>query len=223
MISVIIPCYNERDTLPLLIKELNRLHLAEIIIVDDNSPDGTELVAEKLARENKNIKVVRRPVKLGLSSAIWDGLKVAKNELIAVMDADLQHPPELLPKMIETSEKADIVIASRYVNGSEIIGLSFKRKFLSRLVIVLAHLLFPKIRRIGDVTSGYFLFNRKVIGNIKLKPIGRFLLGLLVKVDYDNVIEIPYCFGARKSGKSKMDIKVCLDLIKQIIMLRLGI
>jgi len=224
MVSIIIPCYNERDTLPLLIKELNKLYLTEIIVVDDNSPDGTGLIAEKLARENKNIKVIHRPAKLGLCSAIWDGLQVANKELIVVMDADLQHPPELLSKMIEASKETDIVIASRYIDGSKIIGFGLGRKVLSKLAIGFIHFLFTKTRCVSDVSSGYFLFKRKIIENIRLRPIGfHFLPNLLVKTNYNSVIEIPYCFSARKSGKSKMSIKVCLDFIRQIITLRLGI
>jgi len=121
-LSIIIPTYMEAETLPKLIgrteEALKEIDF-EIIIIDDNSPDGTANIAEKLGMKFGNIRVIRRPGKLGLGSAVMDGLKSARAQLIAVMDADLQHPPEALANMLEGLRKGcDVVVASRYVEGS---------------------------------------------------------------------------------------------------------
>ena len=118
-LSIIVPTYNEVESLPYLV---DRVHAClfdldyELVVVDDNSPDGTGALAEELARE-KPIKVVHREGKLGLASAVIDGFGHASGDVLGVIDADLQHPPEHIVKMYEAMGEADIVIASRYVDG----------------------------------------------------------------------------------------------------------
>jgi len=119
-LSLIIPTYNERDNLPILLERIHRTLSGidyEIIIVDDNSPDGTWAVAEQLSHKFSNIKVIRRSRKMGLASAFLRGLNHAEGNLVGLMDADLQHPPELLPKML-----LEILTKGNYSRVAEIPG-----------------------------------------------------------------------------------------------------
>ncbi|MEM2930424.1 MAG: glycosyltransferase family 2 protein [Thermoproteota archaeon] len=220
-LSIIIPTYMEAENLPKLIERIEEALKEidfEIIIVDDNSPDGTADIAEGLGIEFGNIRVIRRPGKLGLGSAVMDGLKLARAQLIAVMDADLQHPPEILPRILEELRKGcDFVIASRYVKGGGAMGLSLWRRFVSRGATILAHVSLPKTRHVSDPLSGYFAFNKKVIYGIKLNPVGyKILLEMLVKGGYGRVCEIPYSFQRRVGGKSKLGLSEILLYLKHL-------
>ena len=226
-LSIVIPTYNEKENLPILIKKLQKIlkeKKYEILIVDDNSPDGTGLLAKKISKKYKNIKVFIRKKKLGLSSAILFGIKKSKYKLVCIMDADLQHPPSLIPKMISTLEnkKADIVIASRFAPGSKIKGLTNSRVFLSRFGIFLSKLFFPKISNIQDPFSGFFLLKKYLIKNFKLQTKGfKFLLEFLIKSNPKKIEEIPFIFEKRKRGKSKLTKKEFFEFLKLLIYLRI--
>jgi dolichol-phosphate mannosyltransferase len=224
-ISIIIPTYNERENIAILVKDIRDQLVGydyEIIIVDDNSPDGTGIIADKLAEKYRNIKVLHRPCKMGLASAIIDGLGKAEGDIISVLDADLQHPPSLLPKMIEGIKKGkDIVVASRYTLGGKIEGWSPQRRIVSKIAIALAHFLLPKTRKVKDPVSGYFSFKRSVITE-RIKPLGyKFLLEVLTEGKYDAVSEVPFTFKPRLRGKSKLGSKTVCDYIRQILHLSL--
>ncbi len=224
LISIVVPTYNERGNIPALLerlrKALNDRGIAyEVIIVDDNSPDGTADVAQELSKIHP-VKVVRRPGKLGLSSAVLDGLKVAEGEYIVVMDADLQHPPEVIPEMIEAAENGcDIVIASRYVAGGSVGNWSILRKLISKGAILLAHILLPQSRRVRDPMSGFFLFRREVLEDVKnLNPRGfKILLEVLVKGKYSSVCEVPFRFGRRFKGESKLSSKEIVNYVLHLL------
>lgn len=220
-LSLIIPTYNERDNLPIL---LERVHKAidgvnyEVIIVDDDSPDGTWIVAERFSRKFSNIKVVRRFRKMGLTSAFLKGLDNAEGAFIGLMDADLQHPAELLHKMLDTVRAgADVAIASRYVHGGRVERLPLHRKVISRGATALAHLLFPKIKAVKDPMSGFFIFKREVIDGVELSARSfKILLEILTKGNYNRVAEIPYTFKSRKHGKSKLGSKELWNYLKHL-------
>jgi len=220
-LSLIIPTYNERDNLPIL---LERVHKAlngvnyEVIIVDDDSPDGTWVVAEQFSHKFGNIKVVRRFRKMGLASAFLEGLDNAEGTFIGLMDADLQHSPELLHKMLDTvSAGADLAIASRYVHGGKVERLPLHRRVISRGAAALAHLLLPKIKAVKDPMSGFFIFKRGVIDGVKLSPRGfKILLEILAKGNYNRVVEIPYTFKSRKRGRSKLGSKELWNYLKHL-------
>ena len=166
--SIVVPTYNEKDNLLQLVdwiqSILNGNTGFEIIIVDDNSPDGTGQLAEKLSMNNKSVKVIHRPKKLGLASALIEGFKVSKGEYIVVSDADLQHSPVLIKTFLDAANKgADLVIASRYVKGASISEWSSLRRVISRGATLLAHILLPDARRVKDPLSGYFMFKRNGI------------------------------------------------------------
>jgi dolichol-phosphate mannosyltransferase len=208
VLSIIVPTYNEAENVPELLDRIENSLKGinfEVIIVDDNSKDGTADIAEKVNAKYGNIIVLRRKGKFGLGSAVAHGVKLSNGEILAVMDADLQHPPEILPKMLEKAvEGYDVIIASRYVKGGGIEKWSTSRRIMSCGAIFLAHLLFPKIRSVKDPISGFFMFKRYVIKSVHLNPLGfKVLLEILVKGNYRNVIEVPYIFKERKRGRSK--------------------
>lgn len=223
MLSIIVPTYNERDNIEELIRRISKSLEGleyEIIVVDDNSPDGTADIAEELSKEFP-VKVVRRPGKLGLATAVLEGFKRSLGEYVVVMDADLQHPPELIPKMYEYALNGyDLVIASRYVSGGSVSGWSFVRRFISRSASLIAKLLIPKTRSINDPISGFFMFRREVLKGVNLNPRGfKILVELLAKGNYVRVYEVPYKFNVRSRGKSKLSIKELINYVLHLITL----
>ena len=220
-LSVIVPTYNERENIPELIDRIESSLKSmnfELIIVDDNSPDGTAEVAEKLNTKYGNIEVVKRPGKFGLGSAVSDGFRKAEGEVLAVMDADLQHPPELLPEMFEKIMQGyDLVVASRYVEGGNIEGFSLWRRIISKGAMIFAHLLLPMTRGVRDVTSGYFMLKRSVIEGIRLNSLSyKILLEILVKGRHSSIVEAAYTFGSRRRGKSKLGLKEIWEYLVHI-------
>lgn len=222
-VSLIIPTYNERENLPVLI---NRISCSltgceyEVVVVDDNSMDGTGQLADELSKEYP-VRVVHRAGKEGLASAVVDGYKHAEGEILGVLDADLQHPPEKISLLLkEIKNGTDIAIASRYVKDGGIEKWSFKRKIISRGSTILAYLIFPEIRSIKDPLSGFFLVKRNVINNIKLNPVGyKILLEILVRGRYGNVVEVPYVFQNRNAGKSNLNIKEQMNYLQHLYLM----
>ncbi|MEM3420749.1 MAG: glycosyltransferase family 2 protein [Candidatus Hadarchaeum sp.] len=223
-LSIIVPTYNEAENLERLVDGIfNTLKGVdfELIIVDDNSPDGTGKLADELASKNKNVAVVHRPGKLGLGTAILDGVAVSHGEIIGVIDADLQHPPEVLKTMLKRAEEgADIVVASRYVSGGNIEGWPLLRKIISRGALWLSHLFLPQTKNVKDTLSGYFLFKKNVIEGavIDVKEF-KMLIEILVKGKYCKVVEVPYTFRTRAAGKSKLGTKQIFSYVRQLLRL----
>jgi len=225
-LSVIVPTYNESKNIVGILDSL-RKHLpigtdTEIIVVDDNSPDGTGNIVEEYAKNSKkentqSVQIIHRKTERGLSSAILTGIKYAKGDAVVVMDGDFSHPPQTIPKMIDELQKSeyDIVVASRYVNGGSVKGWPFKRKIISKGATKIArHGLGIKIK---DPMSGFFAFKRSIINNIKFDAIGyKILLEILVKARGVKVKEIPYEFINRKEGSSKLDTSVAIDYVKSL-------
>lgn len=219
MLSIIIPTLNEGKNLRILFERIKRLDLKdyEIIIADSNSKDNTIAVAKDFAKKMP-IKIVQTG-NLDLSNSVKKALSIAKGNIIAVMDADLQHPPELLPKMLKEIKNKDIVIASRFVEGSKT-TMDFSRVFVSKIYRFLVYLFVPKIKKIKDPASGFFVFRKKILKNVKLDPIGfKILLEILARGKYDKVKEIPFQFGSRKKGKSKFNFKQSFIALKHLLKL----
>jgi dolichol-phosphate mannosyltransferase len=219
-ISIIIPTYNERENILKLIPLINtylRGVSYEVIIVDDNSPDGTATVAEALSAKYP-IRVVKRPGKMGLTSAIYDGIKVADGDAVVVMDADLQHPPSLLPRLIKRLEECDVVVASRYVKGGGVRGLDPLRYIISLGATLLARLLIAGCRRIRDPVSGFFAARREVITAWKpIEPRGyKALVEVLSTLRSSRVCEEPYIFERRASGESKLTRREIFSYIRTL-------
>ncbi|MDE1727401.1 MAG: glycosyltransferase family 2 protein [Thaumarchaeota archaeon] len=225
-LSVIIPTYNESQNITKMLDIVSSClppeTNAEIIVIDDNSPDGTGEITEEYARKSRDsggceIKLITRKDQRGLSSAILAGIRASIGESVVVMDSDFSHPPETIAKMIEELKRSDcdIVVASRYVEGGSITGWPFKRKLISKGATKIAQ------RSLGikikDPMSGFFAFRRHIIRNIKFDAIGyKILLEILVKAKEARVKEIPYNFTDRKSGESKLDRSVISDYIKSV-------
>ena len=219
-LSIIIPTYNERDNIVPLI---NRLHQAlssydyEIVLIDDDSSDGTAELAESLSPRYP-VKVIVRKNKRGLASAVVDGISHADSEVIGVMDADLQHPPEIVPRLFQAIEDgADIAIASRYVEGGGCQGWSKIRKIISKGAIIIAHLLLPKTRQFSDPMAGFFMFKRRVVADARLQPTGyKILLEILMAGEFQKATEVPYIFEVRSKGESKLNTRQQLDYLKHV-------
>lgn len=222
MISVIVPTYNERKNLEELaervFKALNKVSLSgELIIVDDNSADGTGELAEEL-KKKFNITVLRRKGKKGLASAVLDGFKIAKGDIFCVMDADLSHPPEAIPILYEVikKEEAEIAVGSRLVPGGGSTNWPWYRKIVSQV----ARLLAKPLTNVKDLTSGYFMAKKSVVDGAALNPIGfKILLEILAKGNYNKATEIPIVFVNREGGKSKLGTKEIFEYLKQVYVL----
>jgi dolichol-phosphate mannosyltransferase len=218
-VSIVIPTYNERDRLAEVVRAtlrvLGEAGLAgEIVVVDDNSPDGTGALADQLAAELP-VKVVHRPGKLGLGTAVIDGFAAASAQLVGVMDGDLSHPPELVPVMVAAlrQTRADFVIGSRYVPGGGTRNWSTWREGLSRVACVLARAITP----VRDATSGFFLIARDTAGGVTIAHGGfKICLELLVHSRARRIVEVPYVFSGRDVGKSKMNLREAAGYFRQL-------
>ena len=221
VISIVIPTYNESENIRELVERIHqsmRDYDYEIVIVDDDSPDETWKIAQELSKTYP-IKVIRRLNERGLASAVLEGFNQAKGDIIVVMDADLQHPPEIIPLLVDPLIKgeASVSIASRYIEGGGIENWSFSRKIISWGARFLSYMALPELRGIKDTLSGYFAFKKEIIEGVELKPIGyKILLEVLIRTGEKNVVEIPYTFKSREKGKSKLGTKQILNYIKHL-------
>ena len=210
-LSLVVPTYNEKENLPLLLEkiffELKKSKIkGEVIVVDDNSKDGTGDLVEKLKRKYKNLHVIHRAGKLGLSSAVLDGWKIAKGKILGVMDADLSHPTEKISEMFFVIKRndTDLVIGSRYVKGGKIVGWSTYRKILSKGATLLARV-FTSVK---DPMAGFFMIKKECIKNVNFDSKGfKILLEMIIKAEHKEIKEIPITFVNRTKGKSKAGIK----------------
>ena len=236
--SVVIPTYNESENILRLITEIEKnlpsSQFTEIIIVDDNSPDGTgklvenyidkqETNAKKNASSTSNsknctVKIVHRTVKNGLIPAILDGVKQSSGMNILIMDADFSHPPEVVPKIMHelALNPNSIVIGSRFIEGGKVVGWPQRRKILSKGASTLARLGL-NVKRVKDPMSGFFALPRELLQNISFDTKGyKILLEILVKNKEIPIKEIPYTFTDRQSGKSKMNYNVIMNYAEAI-------
>lgn len=216
--SLIIPTYNEAKNLPLLLEELfgqidTKMVDLEVIIVDDNSPDGTGEVAERLARVYP-IKVLHRAGKLGLGSAVIAGFQASDRPYLGVMDADLSHDPSILNDLIVSLQTYGITIGSRFILGSHVENWQWWRKLVSSVGVFLTRLL----TGVKDPLSGYFFIRRDVIKGVKLTTVGyKLLFEILVKGACASVKEIPFQFRMRQFSTSKLNSREYWLFFKQII------
>lgn len=224
-ISIVVPTYNERENIETLLLAFSKTlegYDYEIIIVDDNSPDGTARIVQEYAAEVDRIKLLVRSGKLGLGSAILDGFKMAKGNYFLMVDADLSHRPEDIKRLIDNRKGADIVIGSRYIKGGKIIGWPMKRRIISRSAVGLAKTLFNL--KVKDPVSGFALYKKEIFErqSSKLDPIGyKLLLEILVKSQELTVTEIPITFLERKNGQSKLNLDEIINFIKLCWRLRI--
>lgn len=222
-ISIIIPTYNEKGNIATL---LARIHQAlsgydyEVLLVDDDSKDGTIEVASSLASRYP-VKVIVRRNERGLATAVVHGLRYATGQIIGVMDADLQHPPEAIPELLKALRKgADMVVASRYVEGGGCPHWGLSRRVISKVALALSHLLLPSTRQVKDPLSGFFMFRRQNIAQARLKPIGyKISLEIMLAGRFQHVVEVPYVFEDRSAGKSKLRPQQQIDYLRHVLSL----
>lgn len=227
--SLVIPTYNERENITALLEQLERLlqgilpDAYELLVVDDDSPDGTWELAEEIARRMPSLRVIRRTDERGLATAVVAGWKAAQGEWLGVIDADLQHPPEVLPQLLlALSNGADLAVASRHVEGGGVSDWSLFRQMLSRGAQCLGLLLLPSATRaVSDPMSGYFVVRRAAANLPELRPLGyKILLETLAKGDFHQIAEVGYVFQERKKGGSKVTWRQYVEYLVQVWRLR---
>lgn len=230
-ITMVIPTYNESENLPKLVKDVLALPLEDIhiLIVDDNSPDGTGDLAEKLRKKyNDRVHCLHRAGKLGLGSAYREGFKMAMEEgadYIGQMDADFSHPVDKIPLMVKELANADLVIGSRYVKGGKLDeNWPFYRKWLSGFGNAYARIILGLPNR--DVTGGYKLWKKETLAAMPMDTIKSNGYVFQVEMNYVaskmgfKIVEIPIYFQERTMGKSKMNLKISLEAAWRTIALR---
>ncbi len=231
MVTILLPTYNEKDNLPALVRKILQLDLndIEVLIIDDNSPDGTGEIADNLKKEYSNVKVLHRTGERGLGSAIKAGFEKSESDIIGVMDTDLSHDASILPEIInQMKHGADFVIGSRYTNNIYIDAKGVMRRggikewtFLRRLVSRIATLMVKPLTRIKDPMSGFFFIKKDVIRQMNINPNScKICLDIIVRGQYKRVVEVPYIFTNRKRGKTKIfTINEMLKYLSYIVFL----
>jgi len=229
-LAIVIPTYNEAETIPSLIKELFEKikHLVEkldVLIIDDSSPDGTADIVRELGEKYEKITVVQRPKKMGLGAAYKEGfrhvLEKFDSELVLQMDADHSHQPSEIPNMLEKIKNFDFLIASRHVEGSDVIGWGVGRKTTHSIAGAIARIC-AKIE-IKDSTSGFRMFKKKTLEKIDFEKIRSDGFAFQIEVLYQlkqlgmKGLEVPTVFVNRTEGSSKMGSSEMLQFITMCI------
>lgn len=220
MISIVIPTYNEKDNIEPL---LSRIHGAlpgiphEVIFVDDSN-DNTPQVIEEIAKTDSTVVLHHREDEKGLATAVVKGFTLAKGDYVAVMDADLQHPPEVLLDMYAAMcARADMAIPSRFIPGGSDGGLNPWRKFVSWTARYIGKILLPCLRKVTDPTSGLFMIRRELLEGATLNPIGwKIMVEVIAMCPVKKILETPYVFHDREAGESKLSTKVTIQYLKQV-------
>lgn len=227
---VVIPTYNERDNIIRLAGEVLSQHPSiRILFVDDNSPDGTGVIADELAAQDDRIQVIHRPGKLGLGSAYCDGFKAALGmgaDYLIEMDADFSHDPKVLPVFLEAIQGCDLVIGSRYLNGVSVVNWPIRRLMLSVFASLYTRMItgLP----VKDCTSGYKCFRRSTIEAIDLDSVGSDGYSFQIEMNYRcmekglKIVEVPIIFIDRHAGSSKMSKKIVREAVLLVWKLKLG-
>lgn len=229
--TVLLPTYNERENLQGIVKAILSLDIEDlsILIVDDNSPDGTGRIADELAAQFKSVEVLHRPVKEGLGKAYIAGFKRAledkKTELIFEMDADHSHQPKYLPDFIDASAEADLVLGSRYMAGGGVENWGALRRFISWFANSIIRIILGV--PIRDLTGGYKCFHRKVLESLSFDQVASRGYNFQIELTYEvyrrgfHIKEIPIIFIERRAGSSKFSVMIMFESFVQVLLLRL--
>jgi len=227
---IIVPTYNELDNLRPLLKEIfTYAPETDVLIVDDNSPDGTGKLADEISSENPQVHVMHRAGKLGLGTAYIAGFKYAIEhgyDAAFEMDADFSHNPRYLPDFLKAIENADLVIGSRYISGGGTPNWSFLRRFISGGGNIFARFMLGI--PVHDCTAGYRCYRREVLESIDLDHIESQGYAFQVELAYRvykkgfRIVEIPIIFLDRRVGKSKMSRKIFVEGFTWVLRTRLG-
>lgn len=228
-LSIVVPTYQEAgniqdfltETCSILDRELPSQY--EVIVVDDDSPDGTWLIAAQSHARYPGVRMMRRIGERGLAGAVIRGYQVAMGEILGTINADFQHPPAVLARMIELARNADVVVASRFCNGGGTTDWPQDRLLMSRAAFQAGKLFLPNVfSGLSDPLSGLYLFQRTVIEGIKFSPMGfKTLIEVLARGRARRIAECPYEMHSRRSGSSKATIESSLLFLKQLRLLQI--
>jgi dolichol-phosphate mannosyltransferase len=226
--TIVLPTYNERATLPPLLRDLadafrRVMPAVEVLVIDDSSPDGTAAAASGVAAELRDVlpvTVVTRPGKLGLASAVLEGVRRGRGDVIVVMDSDGSHPPAAVPALLRAmAAGAGIAVGSRYIPGGGTRRWPWPRRLMSRGATWMARALLGV--RVADPMSGFFAARRRLFDDTPLLGLGyKILLELLVLHPEAAVTEVPYVFTERAGGRSKLNTGEILNYLRLLIRLR---
>ena len=226
--TIVVPTYNERATVPGLLRGLADAVGAgpgtcEVLVIDDSSPDGTGQVATGVAAELLDvlpILVISRPGKSGLASAVLEGVRRARGHVIVVMDSDLSHPPQAVRALLgAVAGGADVAVGSRYIRGGGVRRWPWRRRVMSRGATWMARGLLGV--RVADPMSGFFAARRRLFEDAPILGLGyKILLELLVRHPAAAVVEVPYVFTERAGGRSKLNAAEVVNYIRLLIRLR---
>jgi dolichol-phosphate mannosyltransferase len=228
---IIVPTYNERENVPLVaIEFLAPVAGAELLFVDDASPDGTGSVLDEIASRDPRVHVMHRSGKLGLGTAYLDGFRWALERgyrLVIEMDADFSHDPRYLPRLVEVAEAgADVVIGSRYIAGGGTINWGLGRQFISRAGGRYARSVLGF--DVNDPTSGFVCYRRETLALIDLAAVRSNGYGFQIEMKYRahraglRLVEVPIVFEDRRVGQSKMSGSIVAEALWMVWRLRLG-
>jgi len=227
---VVVPTYNERDNIERLVADiLAQDEGIEVLVVDDDSPDGTGEIVDRMAAGNPRLHALHRPGKLGLGSAYCDGFRLALDkgaEYIVEMDADFSHDPAMLPVFFEKMKDFDLVIGSRYLNGVSVVNWPLRRLMLSYFANVYTR--FITGLKISDCTGGFKCFRRTVLESIDLSRIKSDGYSFQIEMNYRcvengfRIGEIPIIFVDRHAGSSKMSRKIVREAVFIVWKLKIG-
>jgi len=227
-LSLVLPTFNEARNIESMIvgvsETLDGSNIPyELIVVDDNSPDGTWRLALALCGSMPRLRVVRRMHERGLATAVIRGWQVADGDVLGVIDSDLQHPPDVIPSLWGGIQSgADLAVASRYVQGGGLSEWSWRRRLISRTAEAMGFIILPEIMiRLADPLSGYLLVRRSTLTGTTLRPRGyKLLIEILGRGKINNVCEVGYIFRERTENESKVTWRTYLDYLVHLGILR---
>jgi dolichol-phosphate mannosyltransferase len=229
--SLIVPTRNESHNLDELIQLLTPAIVSqvgdsyEIIVVDDDSPDKTWQVAAEIGARDPHVKSMRRVDERGLATAVIRGWQASRGALLGVIDADLQHPPEVIARLIAAMQGADLAVASREVEGGGTSDWSVSRLFISRSLKAFGKMILPGVLgRVTDPMTGFFIIRRTALQDVAMSPCGyKILVELLVRARIGKIVEVGYVFRSRQRGESKASIQVFFDYVQHLLRLRASV
>jgi dolichol-phosphate mannosyltransferase len=226
---IIIPTYNELENLPRLLPEvLSKDESIDVLIVDDNSPDGTTAFVESQMKNNDRIRLIKRPSKQGLGTAYIAGFKYALQhnfQIIFEMDADFSHDPKEIPRFLDEIKNSDVILGSRYINGVNVINWPLRRLLLSSFANLYTRVITGM--PIHDATGGFKCFRREVLEAIDLDRVKSNGYAFQIEMTFKawkmgfKVKEIPIIFVDRVKGKSKMSKKIVREAVTMVWKLRI--